>query len=192
MSGLLGDGEPFSAGNNLTVGEQLHLFALCYRGSGVLSGTLELLEDSPGQLLWDRPEMRRGRFPSGFDLEVEFYKSPYSAPKKNSGIFNQPVLARTGKFELIAQGWDLPAQTFTLQSNHIAAFAGAMPKWGLRLWPATGLFKGTFLNPADRKLYQFRGAVFQAAQTGFGCFQTPTLSGAAEFQLEALSAPVPE
>ena len=54
-------------------------------------------------------------------------------------------------------------------------------KLSLSIAPASGLFKGTIVDPATRKNVQFQGVLFEQGNVGLGFFPGDNQSGAVSF-----------
>ena len=188
ISGVLADGQTFSASVKVTENGRLNLFAAPYAGKGMLTGTLQFHEenvsDVAGTIYWVRPaNAKAAAFAAGFNTQTVAVGSRYTAPAKgeavvpvNSGENNTSLALGDGGLQQTV------VQPATLApSNALIITTPAVTGLTAKLSPATGIFTGKFVHPVTRKSTSFRGAILQKQGAGFGFFVAGADTGYATF-----------
>jgi transglutaminase-like putative cysteine protease len=193
FSGQLADGESFSTNGALggDAGDQfIFNTPLAYpaNGQGTLSGTLSFVTttgpfettgtgDLGGTIGWAKPQETGGNYPAAFQTTLNAAGSLYNPPV--AGVTALPGFTR-GTLTLSGTGALTATASTTLVKNVTLTAASALAvtnpgKDGLKvtITPATGVFKGTFLDSppgAKPTLTSFSGVVFQQESNGGGFF----------------------
>jgi hypothetical protein len=177
MKGSLADGTKLSLKTGLSEQGYWPLFSSLYSGRGCLVGWLQVTNATltgPG-IVWIKPAGAKGKnYPNGFTNHVQAVGMPFQKIVPGHKAFNWPndgqLILSGGGF---ADSWtnliklDLNNKVGGISSN----------KLKLTLTPATGLFKGSILNPDTGKPLPFQGAIFQSDNSGFGYFLNLNQSG---------------
>jgi len=188
ISGVLADGQTFSASVRVTENGHLNLFAAPYAGKGMLTGTLEFHEqnvsDVAGPLYWARPANAKApAFAAGFNTQTVAVGSRYTAPTAGQAVV--PVSAGENNTSLALGDGGLQetvVQPATLApSNALIITTPSVTGLTAKLSSTTGIFTGKFVHPVTRKSTSFRGAILQKQGAGFGFFVAGADTGYATF-----------
>ena len=156
------------------------LYAPLYLSHGSVIGWVQFdtngpLEDLGGRVDWSRPARPASiYYPGGFTNQTMMSGSRYLAPATSTNR----VIAMTNGV-LLLSGGNL-SQVFTndivLGTNN--RVTNASPNsLSVSVARATGLFKGSFLDPGTAHTVKFSGALLQKATNGAGFFLGTNLSG---------------
>ena len=148
------------------------LYTPLYSGQGCLISWLRLIErdsdDITGLMNWFKPAVPRAKlYPDGFALETTALGSSYTPPVTRT---NRVLNFESGFVEL--SGGNLPfsfANDVQLTSANKVLNLGSN-KLTLTISTSSGLFSGTTVNPATKKIVSFRGALLQKGNYGAGMF----------------------
>src|SRR5207247_2830573 len=156
---------------------QWPFYASLYSRNGVILGWLaftnEPASDLSGRLDWFKlPVPFTSLYPSGFTLQADAVGSLYSF---TNGVPVLPLDQGHGQLVLengkltnsIINGFSLDAGNKVTSTN----------KMSLSITTASGLFKGTALDPATGKSLSFSGAVLQKQNRGAGYFRQTDQTG---------------
>ncbi len=177
LAGKLGDGTTLSVHAQLHAdGKTWTLFESIYGGKtpGSVAGnmTFESLADSncDGEIDWIKQPATKGIYLAGFGIPVDLYAATYASP---------PITSGTG---ITFAGDDLSepfADSLSISGKKVTVSGANDVK--VTLTTSTGLFSGSFLDPATNKKTSFSGAIYQKPQpTGFGLFIGVDQSGSVE------------
>jgi outer membrane protein assembly factor BamB len=162
IAGRLGDGTPFNTSGQLGAdGKTWTLYSTLYAGRypGSMAGTMTFTPtaygDCTGILTWVKPPQVTGRYyPAGFSLDLMFMAATYTAP---------PALS--GPQSISLTGGNLPSaitDDLTVSSGGVVKVTGSNTGGvTLKLSRASGLFSGTFHNPAPRGITPFHGVIYE-------------------------------
>jgi hypothetical protein len=179
LSGTLADGSKVTQSSILSKQGYWPLYSSLYAGGGVVASWVQFTNqaesDFGGQFVWVKNAGTISKYyPRGFTNEVWAMGSAYqsqsaavalSSAAQQSGV----VLSGGGLQEAITNSITLAA------NNHLILPAGG--KFTLKLTPATGLFKGSALNPGTGRMVTFQGVLFKKADIGVGYFLGTDQSG---------------
>jgi hypothetical protein len=175
LAGTLADGTKISQ-SSAVVGPGLWpLYVSLYGGKGSVLGWLAF-SNSPalsGELSWLRPQMPGANYyPGGFAFETTILGSLYSH------FAGQNVLNFTDGNMVLEGGGFSPAITNGIvlgANNRITDTAEGIVH--VTFTPSSGLFQGSFRDPAIPQTIHFSGAVLQDANAAFGYFLNDGESG---------------
>lgn len=178
-SGSLPDGNRFASSSTLARNGECPLYLPLYKNRGALVGWLHFdlnapFDDLRGPPVWFRPAQPGSTsFPDGFTNTTVFTGSRYLPPIAPEDRILQltnanVILTGTG----LSQSWT-NAVTFGPRS-----VTNTSPsRLSVSVAPATGLLKGTFIDPALQQTIPFNGVLLQKSTNGSGYFLTPTAHG---------------
>jgi hypothetical protein len=126
-----------------------------------------------GVLSWFKPTVTKGLYAPGFTNEATLGGSSYSRPvtKTNrvAAITNGVVIVSGGELNSAATNHVVMSQDNKVTSTNTGfTFSFTL---------SSGLFKGSFLNPATAKKTSFTGALLQNTNSGSGYFAGTNRSG---------------
>ena len=181
FKGTLGDGAKVSQKTFLSKRGQWPLYSSLYSGKGLILGWLTFANqpsnDISGPVNWIKLAQPSAQFyPGGFAQQIEAAGSKYSF---TSGT---PILSfGTGHVSFVNGNL---TENFTNQisisaNSKVTNLSGN--KLTLTFTTASGLFKGSVVNPATGKPVSFNGAVFQKRNFGGGHFLGTDQSGRVYF-----------
>ena len=174
FSATLGDGSPVSQTTAVIANDGLwSVYIPLYAKQGVLSGFVAFtnlvgVSDLGGTLTWLKPATATSKiYPHGFETQVGLIGSAYTAPAHGAPAL---VVSNANCNLLVAAGdgnlSSFVSNTVTLNSK-ITPCTNTVK---LAITPGSGLFSGSFLNPANRKSVPFKGVLFQKQNLGAGFF----------------------
>ena len=189
MAGTLADGQ--FLGQSTAVSEQgdWPLFVSLYGGRGFLMGWLNLDPSMPSDSLrWLMPAALAGSgYPEGISqLRIPFL-NPYVAPAPGHSPMNW-----TNGY-VVMSGGDVAGMLtnqVVLANNKLTSLpGGSIRNLTLTVTPSNGLFKGTFVHPATRKVTPINGVLQQGVEgpwppAGGGWFLGPTTDGTLRFHAQ--------
>jgi hypothetical protein len=172
-SGVLADGTKVSQKTGVSSQGVWPLYASLYSGSGSILSWMRFADNSAsdisGQLLWLKTAGAGGKsYTRGFTNDVDATASRYTRPAAGPRALDA-VFSGGGLHDPITN-------SITLGSNNKIAAPNA-GKLTLSIAPASGLFKGTALNPATGKTFQFQGVLLEKPNIGAGFFLNTDQSG---------------
>lgn len=192
LAGAVGDGTAISQSVPLSKGGDWPLYVSLYGGKGVLWGWVSFSTNTEpyrfqGDLAWiKRAGAPADKFYSnGFEKTNEIFGAKYTPPKPGTNTLSWPS---TNGVLLIDGGNVEPAisNAVTLVKNKVTVLANSN-KVSVTFTPATGLFSGSFLHPANGKTATVKGALLQLPAPfyglGSGWFRGTNQSG--YFRIEA-------
>jgi hypothetical protein len=190
-TGKLADGTSFSCSTFFHGDGSFPIYSGIYIGNyllrGSVRGTLAFAGGVPraaaaasGVFAWTKPNRPAdATFPGGFTTTRDFLLARYVTPTASGDrrILAFDTTLPNGTISFTNGGFASFAQDFSLQTyNLVVPVLPARPNGTLgRLQTlnfdtVTGIFRGNFLNPVNKKVTAFEGAVFQANVTGSGFF----------------------
>ena len=169
LSGILGDGTKFTQKAILTPGGQWPLYASLYSGKGSILGWLAFGNqpdsDLSGPVSWFKLPQPGNFYPAGFTNQSTAVGSIF---RFTSGV---PVLNFSNGRVWLENG-NLTAgftNQITLNSaNQVSNLSTNALK--LTITTASGLFKGSIVNPATGKALALNGVILQKQNSGGGFF----------------------
>ncbi len=180
-SGSLPDGSRFASSSPVSRNGDWPLYLPLYKKLGAFIGWIHFdfnapFDDLRGTPVWFRPaQPGTTAFPDGFTNATVLTGSRYlSAIDPDDRVLQltngNVVLVGIG----LSQSWTNPV-TFGPRS-----VTNTGPnRLFVSVAPATGLFKGTFIDPILQKTVPFSGVLLQKSTNGAGHFLTPTAHGRA-------------
>ncbi len=180
FSGTLGDGTPVSQTAVVANDGLWPVYVPLYAKQGLLTGFVTFtnvvgVSDLSGTLTWSKPAILSSKFyPNGFTNQVTLLGSAYTVPARGAPAL---VVSNAACNLLIAAGdgnlGSFQSNTVTLNAK-IVSCTNAVK---LAIVPNTGLFSGSFVDPATRKSTTFKGALFQRQNNGAGFFSGTNQTG---------------
>ena len=172
-SGVLADGVKASQKTGVSKQGIWPLYASLYGGGGSILSWMQFANESAsdvsGQLLWLKASgLALKSYPRGFTNEVEAIGSLYTRAAASPRVLDV-VFSGGGLHEPFTNSVSLG-----LNNKSAAPNAG---KLTLSIAPASGLFKGSALDPASGKALQFQGVLLQKLNIGAGFFLNTDQSG---------------
>jgi hypothetical protein len=176
-SGALADGSKVTQKSTLSAEGIWPLYSSLYSGKGLVLGWIQVTNDNVGgDLIWIKPSGVSGNYyPGGFTNLINSIGSPYHKPAAKARVldWNDGL----GQFSISGGGL---SQTWTNDirldlNNRVTSVSG--PKLSLSITTASGLFRGTFVDPETQKAELFQGVLFQDSNVGVGYFLGPDQSG---------------
>src|SRR5258706_453693 len=177
LSATLADGTKVSQSSAISKQGFWPLYASLSGGKGLAISWVKFASDSQsdlsGQLVWLKPAAATKYYPGGFTNTLAMSGSAYHAPTAGTRVLN----LSQGTVVLSGGGLSQPVtNTFTLGlNNKIGSTSGK--SLNVTVTPATGLFRGTMLNPASGRLVPIQGALSRKANVGMGYFLGDATSG---------------
>jgi hypothetical protein len=176
--GCLADGTKFVRKAPLSKNGAWPLYAPLYQLHGLLIGWIQFtnapLEDLTGLVDWLKPTQPLSLFyPLGFTNQTTLTGSRYlpgNATNRVLALTNGAVILSGGN---LSRTW---TNAIALDATHHVSNASPN-QLTLTLSPATGLFKGSFLDTGTVRTVAFRGAVLQKSTNGAGFFLGTNQSG---------------
>jgi hypothetical protein len=205
MVGTLPDGTAFSAGGFVDKEDSFSYYAALYTAAakGSIYGTGGFEENfamvAGGH--WTRPAYPKTKvYSAGFVTDVEFLAAAYRLPDafENAFGFNprkDPTVSATLTGGDIGDDIDF---SFAESINNVlgavtpAEDGGAVPvNFTLKVTPKTGLFTGSFLNPATLKKTSFKGVISLAPFGATAVFLGPDQAGNLIIDVNSDGGPIP-
>jgi len=182
LGGALADGTKLTQSANLVVHGRWPLYVPLSAGQvlGWLTFSNTAQEDFSGPVSWIKlPVAAAKYYPAGFDLETNAVGSIYRVPP--STII--PVLATTNDLVVLTDGNLVTSLTnaVTIGLKSQVFDQSLTNKLTLAITTASGLFKGTFMDPVSRKSVAFNGVLLQKQDYGSGYFLGTNQSGRVYF-----------
>ncbi len=174
----LSDGSFGFASGGLTAGGLLPLYVSLHGGHGSLSGWLSFTNGGPttNTMDWFKNPVAWGSYTNGFALtNLPLWLGPYQRGTNTLGSSNVMVQLSGGDLSAVLTNFttlDAPGILSVTNTNDVQV--------SLNLH--TGIFFGSFIDPADGANTPIRGALLQPAGEAFGFFTTTNdLSGVVSF-----------
>ncbi len=176
LAGKLADATSLSIKTTAAPGGEWPLYAPLYSGKGSILGWMTVTNDPAsawGSVNWFKPAATKGLHAAGFTHRTVLSGSSYTPPATKTNR----VLQITNGIAMFSGGnlgapvecrWTLGADNKVTSTN--AGFS-------LALTTASGLFKGSFVDPATLRNYAFNGVVLQNTNTASGYFAGTNQSG---------------
>lgn len=175
----LPDGTQVGEKTTLSESGSWPLYAAPYSSRGVVIGWMQFngapSDGFDGQCVWTKPGGADAPYPGGLTNALTVLGSSYEAP---------PVAYRNfGTSELVLSGGGLanPITNSVTWGPNNKIVNNSPNKLSLTLTPASGLFKGTVVDPASGKSVPFQGVLFEEGNVGLGFFPGGNQSGAVSF-----------
>jgi hypothetical protein len=176
FSATLGDGTRLSQSAIVSRDGAWPVYVPLYTGRGSLSGWVTFtnlvgVSDLGGALSWFKAPTPGAKFyPSGFATQVALLGSQYAAPAIGTPALTVSnaacnLLVTTGAGDLAS----FVSNSVRLNVNNKVSLCGTNG-CKLTITTRTGLFSGSFVNPATAKSTAFRGALLQKQNVGAGLF----------------------
>ena len=194
FKGLIGDGSPAALSVPVAANGQIAFFAKLYRGQGWMLGWLTLTNaadnDLPGLLAWTRKgQPGGGLYLGSFDSVVSSLGSRFTPTQGDAA-------ASLGNAFVVLHGGNLyePATIAVARTgpNTLAATAQATNAPTLKFAPATGLFKGSFMNSESKQSSVIKGVFLQKQNLGGGYFLSTSKAGSVLLQAAPATDPAPQ
>jgi hypothetical protein len=178
-SGTLADGTKVSQKSAVSKQGYWPLHASLYSGGGSVLGWMQFTNtpgaDLTGPLVWINPGGPAVKYyPAGFKVEVQATGSLYTPPAAGAQALGLAAAGgisfsggNLGQSFTNAIRFDANSKVTNLSSN----------KLSLTLTTASGLFKGSVVDPAGGKTLSFQGVLLQKASIGPGFFLGTNQSG---------------
>ncbi|MGD0651488.1 MAG: S8 family serine peptidase [Verrucomicrobiia bacterium] len=183
FSATLGDGTRISQTAVVSKDGTWPVYIPLYVKKGSLSGWVTFtnvvgVSDLGGMLSWFKQPVPAGKFyPNGFATEIMLLGSEYTAPPVGTPVLD---VTNTACNILVTLGGG-NLDSFVSNSVTLTAakkvFLCVTNGFRLMITPNTGLFSGSFINPATHKSTVFRGALFQKQNIGAGFFLGTSQTG---------------
>jgi hypothetical protein len=175
----LADGTRLSEKTTLSKDGVWPLYAAPYNNSGVVIGWMDFkgaaADGFSGACVWAKPSGAGAPFSGGLTNGITVLGSNYKAPPFAFRAFggSQVVFNGGGLSGPITNSvtWGLDNKIVNHGTN----------KLSLSLTTASGLFKGTVVDPASGKNVQFQGVLYEKENVGLGFFPGGNQSGAVSF-----------
>ncbi len=174
FSGILGDGTPVTSGSIVSSQGQWPFYISLYGGQGSILGWLSFTNegDISGQLGWFKlPQTKARLYPGGFTNGTDVIGSVYAY---TNGL---PVLGLTDGQLCLTNGNLAQSITNDPATNR------------LTFKTASGLFKGSVMNPETGKPISVNGIVLQNQDFGAGYFLGTTESGSVVLAASGAAGP---
>jgi hypothetical protein len=175
FSGSLGDGTKFSQKTILTPNGQSPFYSSLYSGKGSIFGWLNISRDSEqitGPVSWFKQAFPGKFYAAGFTNQINSKGSFYQF---SNGV---PVLDFTNGQIWLANGNVSPGFTnnITIDADNKVTNQSSNAL-SLTITTASGLFRGTVVNPATKKSVPISGVVLQKQNFGGGFFSGTNQTG---------------
>ncbi|MGC8743688.1 MAG: PQQ-binding-like beta-propeller repeat protein [Verrucomicrobiia bacterium] len=171
IEGKLGDGTPITATASLLADKFAPVFVSARNVTldGWLVFTNSQTADLLGQLRWIRAEKNANE-----KLSLRVIGSAYIKPQKT-----QMVLSATNLVVAFSNGGlDSTIGNYArLDAGNKISILFSDVNLSLSIDPDTGLFKGSFVNPVNKKQTKYEGIILQKRGWGSGCFSCEGKSG---------------
>ena len=183
FSATLGDGTRVSQSAVVSKEGTWPVYLALYAKQGSLLGWVTFtnvvgVSDLGGTLNWFKlPTLGAKFYPNGFTIQTALLGSQYAAPTTGTPALTVSnaacnLLVTSGAGDLAS----FVSNSMTLAANNKVSACGTNG-CKLTITARTGLFSGSFVNPATAKSTAFRGALFQKQNDGAGLFLGTDQSG---------------
>ena len=176
LSATLGDGTRISQTAAVSENGMWPVYIPLYSKSGSLEGLVAFtnivgVSDLSGTLTWFKPAIPTAKlYPNGFTTQIALLGSTYTAPPLDSTALT--VSNATCNLLFTSGAGDLASfvsNSVTLNTNNKVTLCGTNA-FKLTITTKTGLFSGSFINPATTRPTVFAGVLFQKQNDGAGFF----------------------
>ena len=180
VGGSLADGTILNRSSIVAANGSVPIYMTYNGGEAAIFGWLVInpndATDLQGGLRWDRAAGGTGGFAVGFTNQIQIVGSSYVRPTAGTRVVNL-VNAPIALFENGNLTQAL-SESFVLDAaNHFTFAAPNAAHVSLNLNPASGVFTGTFVNPATQHPTEFRGVFLQKQNYGAGFFLSGGVAG---------------
>lgn len=176
LSATLGDGTRISQTSAVSKNGMWPVYIPLYTKQGSLEGLVTFtnivgVSDLGGTLAWFKPAIPGSKlYPNGFTTQITLLGSKYATPLSGTPALNVSnatcnLLVTFGSGDLVS----FVSNSVTLNANDKVTLC-ATNGLKLTLTAKTGLFSGSFINPATSKPMTFKGALLQKQNDGAGLF----------------------
>ena len=179
-SGTLADGTKVNQKSTISKQGVWPLYYSLYSGGGSVIAWMQFNSqtdsDLGGQLIWTKPGAAGTKYyPAGFTNTIWALGSAYTAPLAGQRVLD----LNHGDGNLIFYGGGLAAPFTNILSLDLRNRVTTRPADHLSLsfTPASGLLRGSTLNPFTGKTISFQGVLFEKEDLGVGFFLGPSQSG---------------
>ncbi len=171
FKGVLGDGTAASQTTAVSKSGRWPLFVSLYRGKGVLLGwvtfTNEPANDVRGDLTWAKIPGAAGKFyTNGFTIFGPLIGSQYMTPPRGTPVLNWT----NGSIELSGGNLAAPLTNEITVATNNKVTVTSTNRTTLSITAASGLLRGSFINPGTGRSSSIKGALLQKQQWGGGVF----------------------
>ncbi len=169
FTGRLGDSTGVTQGAMISKTAEWPFHVLLYQREGVLDGKLNFrtvpnVSEVDGTLDWSKPA------PTGAPKSKAIYPGGFTGRTSVIGSrYDKTVRVPPGTLH-VGSGLIDPVSDVTFAIDASGRIIVTAPKWSLTFTSATGLFDGSFPDPATAKSRMFHGAFLQIRGKGFGFF----------------------
>ena len=183
LSATLADGTRISQTAAVSENGMWPVYIPLYSKQGSLGGMVTFtnvtsVSDLGGTLTWFKPAVPSAKlYPNGFTTQITLLGSAYTVPPLGTPALS--VSNATCNLLVTSGAGDLTSfvsNTVTLNTNNKVTLC-VTNGFKLTITPKTGLFSGTFVNPATSKPMKFNGALFQKQNDGAGFCLGPDQTG---------------
>jgi hypothetical protein len=176
LSATLGDGTRISQMAVVSKNGMWPVYVPLYTKQGSLEGSVAFtnivgVSDLGGTLTWFKPAIPGSKlYPNGFTTQIMLLGSKYIAPPPGTPALSVSnatcnLLVTSGAGDLVS----FVSNSVTLNTNDKITLC-VTNGFKLTLTARTGLFSGSFVNPATSKSTMFKGALLQKQNDGAGLF----------------------
>ena len=178
LSGKLADGATLSQKAPLSRNGEWPLYLSLYAGKGSLCSWVQFDTNLPaasltGILNWFKPTTLKGPYAEGFTNQTTLIGSSYSPPLTKTNR----VVAITNSVVVLGGGGLSSPLTNHLTMSQDNKVTSTNAGFTFTFTLASGLFKGTVLNPPTARKFPFAGALLQSNESGFGYFTLTNQTG---------------
>jgi hypothetical protein len=178
FSGTLADGSRVTQGSAISKENFWPLSVALYGGKGSLMSWMQVNSQSDSDvsgdpIVWTKPAGSGGVLAQGFTNEVRAFGSLYSPAAPGHRLMNMAA----GSLVLKDGGLTLPLTNAISVDLRNKVTSPQTAKFSLSFTPASGLFRGSTLNPATGRPISFQGVLFEKGRRGFGMFLGSSDSG---------------
>jgi hypothetical protein len=173
-SGFLADGSNVGQKTTLSKNNVWPLYASLYNGGGLVIGWMQMDTNAAlaGEAIWIKTRGSSGMYAGGYTNSITISGSGYKAPPTAFAAFGNSEI----RFDGNNVGFVNPVfwggtKIFNRGANSLS----------LSLTPATGLFKGTAVEPSTGNKISFQGVLLENNNVGLGYFLKNGQSGAVNF-----------
>jgi hypothetical protein len=191
VSGVLGDGQKFTAAAPLNINKQLPFFSAPYKVGGVIAGDIPFnLTATPvtlgAGLEWSKkPDLSSPLYSPGFTKSTTANGAFYVKPPRGTRVLN--LTNGMIRFEGSDLAFTTREQPFTLGTDNRLILTPVVPSLKVSIKTSTGLISGSFRPGATSPVVKFSGAVLPHQNRGAGVFVGTAKSG--EIVLEPVPTP---
>lgn len=174
----LPDGTKLSEKTTLSQSGAWPFYAAPYKNSGVVIGWIQFAgavsNGFTGQCAWTKPSGSTPPYSGGLTNAISVSGSIYKQPPVAYQAFGGSQVVFTGG------GLSAPiTNSVNWTANKVSNLS--QNKLSLSLTTASGMFKGTVVDPSTGKTVQFQGVLFERGNVGLGYFSGGNQSGAVSF-----------